>query len=64
MLWKHQPRASVSKAFSSSPKRFCLYIYINRLKYGENVYISLRRHLQGKKKMKTSFEGSYVDFFL
>ena len=53
MLWKHEPQASVSTAFSSSPKLSRVFLQLDR--NTENMfYISFRKHRDEKKKSNFS----------
>ena len=49
MLWEHEPQASVSAAFSSSPKLSQVFLYLDR--NTENMFsISFRKHRVEKNK--------------
>ena len=49
MLWEHKPQASVSTAFSSSPKLSQEFQYLYR--NTENMFsISFRKHCDKKKE--------------
>ena len=49
MLWKHEPQASVSTAFSSSPKLSRVFVYIDR--NTEYMFaISFKKHHAEKKE--------------
>ena len=51
MLWEHEPQASVSTAFSSSPKLSRVFLYLDRNM--ENMFsISFRKHGDEKKNKK------------
>ena len=49
MPWEHEPQASVSTAFSSSPKLSQVFLSLDR--NTENMFsISFRKHRHGKKR--------------
>ena len=49
MLWEHEPQASVSTAFTSSPKLSRVFLLLNR--NTEYMFsISFRKHRNKKKK--------------
>ena len=49
MLWEHEPQASVSTAFSSSPKLLRVFVQLDR--NTEYMFsISFRKHHDKKKK--------------
>ena len=49
MLWEHEPQASVSTAFSSSPKRSRVFLYLDR--NTENMFsISFRKYRDEEKE--------------
>ena len=49
MLWEHKPQASVSTAFSSSPKLSRVFLYLNR--NTENMFsISFRKNRDEEKE--------------
>ena len=49
MLWEHEPQASVSTAFSSSPKLSLVFLQLDR--NAENMSsISIRKYLNAKKE--------------
>jgi len=52
MLWEHEPRTSVSTAFSSSPKLPRVFLKLDR--NTKNMFsISLRKQHDEKKEKKT-----------
>ena len=51
MLWEHEPQASVSTAFSSSPKLSRVFVYIELDKNAEYMFsISFRKQRDEKKE--------------
>ena len=49
MLWEYEPQASVSTAFSSSPKLSRMFLYLDR--NTENMFsISFRKHCDERKE--------------
>ena len=52
MLWKHEPQASVSTAFSISPKLSRVFLQLDR--NTENVFVFLLENTATKKRKTTS----------
>ena len=63
MLWEHEPQASVSTAFSSSPKRLRVFRVLLLDRNTENMFsISFRKyHDEEKEKQLVYFDHQNVN---
>ena len=63
MLWEHEPQASVSTAFSSSPKLPGVFFFFRSIiRNTEYMFsISFRKHHDEKKKQLVNFDYQNVN---